>query len=290
MCWSFEVSIGFALAEAICIAFIIYRAKTSKEAYVQAQIMLVPGLAGIMCVELCEAVIWLDDHIIRIDAEINEENSRPCSTWNSRMTLLLWLIIIPAQPLLSISPLRRIGDPRNMDVLAIPEAMSLFYIFMNAAMYFLREGPKNELPRERVQMHGYEYYGNVETCSYIGQHGHLFWTLDSLQDWITPNGSIYVIVGIVIVYHRPWQFLTVFGYPSILFNFALAEYYDYSVEQASVWCWTGISLHTWVIVQPYLFPCDRLYDYQFYKNKCKTSSNEKETSLSNSETNGNIDE
>eukprot|EP00797_Seminavis_robusta_P001996 Sro1121_g243440.1 n/a (179) ;mRNA; r:29085-29621 len=111
-------------------------------------------------------------------------------------------------------------------------------------------------PRFETQRQAYQLFQNSETCMYVGQNGHLFWTLATANSWLTPNGTCYIILFSSFILCKPKRFFAGMA----LFMFALAfcmnSYYGGSMEIASMWCWSGMLMHIYFIVQPYLLPCN----------------------------------
>ena len=247
-------------------AIIIARARRSTDPYVRGQLWVIPLLSTILLAEVCETFIWLDPNLISVRSR---SVSNTCTPYNTFLTYLLWIFLFPTQPYFVILPCRRIpsGDStNNRDLLKIPEYLALtfiVYFWSTMAMHnrFIYNTSDLLHPREDLQAHGYQLFSNTETCSYLGRFGHLFWTLNTTESFFSPNAACYVILMTVVFYTstQTWRFLVW----CILFNAfiitGMCFTFQGSVEIASVWCWTGISFHTYLLFQPYLLPC-RLED------------------------------
>lgn len=60
MCWSFEVSLGFSVAEALMLVFLWVRSRRSTHPYIRRQWMVLPSLVTVCLIEALEAYIWYD--------------------------------------------------------------------------------------------------------------------------------------------------------------------------------------------------------------------------------------
>lgn len=286
MCWSFEVSVGFALVEAICIAFVTVRALRSKDKWVRAQLYNVPVLSSICAIEICEAFLWLDTNMSNIDDPIHE---RPCTPYNKAFTFVIWMIILPSQPFWCIFPLKRVGNKRNYYLMQAVEGMAIFYCCFQWLCYIMQQIAENfdedfvaPLPREYIKRMDYMTFSNSETCTYKGLHGHLFWTVNIETDWCSPNGVTYGIFWLAVPFARPWRFSSIMGLPLTLSIYFLIFYFEYSPEVMSVWCWSGFISSIYAVLQPYFFPCTGVYEYWDHT----MLEDEKETENNNKCSNG----
>ena len=260
MCWSFEVSVAFALVEAASITFLYLRAKRSSDPYIQAQVTVLPLLATILMVEVAEALIWLDATLTSVTAT----EGPTCSTYNTSLTMVFWFLVFPWQPLCCIFPCRRVGHPRNRDLFAGVELVAWVLPFWHLLCYLGQVIPQWMLgdafhpaaPRLNIQQHAYQIFVNSETCTYIGPNGHLFWTLATADCSTTPNMSCYILLCCSLAYARPKRFVAGIALFMVGLVVALNSYYQGSVETGSMWCWTGILMHAYFIVQPYVLPCN----------------------------------
>jgi hypothetical protein len=76
MCWSYSVSVAFALIEAILITFILIRSFLSPDPYVRSQWLLLPALIGICLMEAIEAYVWSrPEELIRVQDTISDSPS-----------------------------------------------------------------------------------------------------------------------------------------------------------------------------------------------------------------------
>ena len=259
MCWSFEVSVAFALIEVASIAFISLRAKRTKDPYVRAQVWVIPLLVTILLVEIAEAFIWLDTTLLPITAK----DGPSCSSYNRNWTFVFWFLMFPWQPLFCIIPCRRVGHPRNKDVFAAAEVVAWGLPILHILVYLGQVIPQSmnpnfspAPPRLKIQQNAMQTFINSETCTYIGKNGHLFWTLATADCWATPNMSVYVILCLAMLCAKPKRFFAGIGLAMGGLVIALNSYYNGTVETASMWCWTGILVHFYFIAQPYVLPCN----------------------------------
>ena len=264
MCWSFQVSAAFALAEAVGIGFIYWRATHSADPYVQAQLWILPLLCSIFYAEAGEALVWLDETLL----PVNAREGPSCSAYNRNLTLGFWWIVFAAQPLLVVIPARRVGHPRNKDIFVAVEMMAICFILWHTGVYLGKVIPQLRdptftpaPPRLNMRQHGYQTFVNSETCSYIGKNGHLFWTLATADCWATPNVVPYLIICASLVFAKPKRFFAGMGLFMGAVMGGLIGYYGGTVEAASVWCWTGIIMNIYVVVQPYILPCNDRNSY-----------------------------
>jgi hypothetical protein len=70
--------------------------------------------------------------------------------------------------------------------------------------------------------------------------------------YFAPNAYAYFLFGIAATAARPFHVASgpVGGY-LVVFGIILASFH-FSIEAASVWCWSAIGLHIYFIVQPYV--------------------------------------
>jgi len=280
MCWSFEVSVGFAALQACTTSFIFYRAINSKDPYVRGQLYLMPLLVSIVMIEAVEAFLWLDEGLVSVELKATDEGgSTPCSSYNKYLTSSLFLFLLPIQPLSYIFPCRRVGDPRNWDLYRAPEFVAIvglimwyWYLWCVKDYSGLAEG---EIPTYRldIQRSGYKNFLNSETCSYIGRYSHLFWTYDTSDPQVAPTGSstlittgsTYFLMCYAVIYTRPLKFCGgIFLTMGVLYFFQW-HWFNLSYESAGVWCWSGIICNIYHVIQPYFLP-PTPEDYLHYKS------------------------
>jgi len=259
MCWSFEVSVLFAVVEAASIGFLYHRANNSANPYVKAQVLVLPLLSSILLVESVEALLWLDTTLTSVKAK----DGPTCSTYNTSLTMLFWIFVFALQPLLCIIPCRRVGHPRNRDLFAAVELIAIVLPIIHMLVYLGQVIPqmmnpnfKMQPPRQNVQRHAYQTFINSETCTYIGPNGHLFWTLATADCWFTPNASCYAIICMSLFYCKPKRFFAGIALFMCAVFLGLNTYFGGNIETASMWCWTGILMNIYFVVQPYVLPCN----------------------------------
>ncbi|CAB9516052.1 expressed unknown protein [Seminavis robusta] len=259
MCWSFKVSMVFALLEASSTFYLYQRAKKSTDPYIRAQLWVVPLLITIFLVEITEAFVWLDPTLLPVTAQ----EGPPCSAYNRNLTMVFWFLVYPWQPLLCTIPCRRVGHPRNRDIFAGIEIVAIALPIWHIMIYILEITPhlldehyNPPPPRFDIQRQAYQTFQNSETCTYVGQNGHLFWTLATATSWLSPNGTCYIILFSSFILCKPKRFFAGMALFMSALALCLNTYYRGSMEMASMWCWLGMLMHIYFILQPYLLPCN----------------------------------
>ena len=262
MCWSYEASAAFATIEAAIAVFLFIRARHASNAYTRKQWMLLPSLLSICAMEFIEAYLWSHPEellSVRETEEGSPEIVTRCSTINRRLSIFIWLFILPWQPLWVIAPCRRIGEPSNFLLLKVPEMLAIFFGVSNAvwylaSLYFPADG--SALPRRNLSDWAFKSYLHSETCTYIGASGtHLHWTFSIPDTYLTPNAFTYYCLWLSVVFAKPARFASG-AFIANLFMFSLLlVYYGLSFEAGSVWCFSVITLFLYFVLQPYLLPC-----------------------------------
>jgi len=165
MCWSYEVSIAFSSIEALLISFILIRSRLSTDPYVRKQWLLLPALTGICVMEAIEAYVWSrPDELIPIQ---ETASSKICARVNHRLTLFVWLCILPWQPLWVVMPCRRVGHPDNRLLLKVPEFLCIVFALSSCALYLISSLPQQHFARRTLADSFYKSYLHNESKSNI---------------------------------------------------------------------------------------------------------------------------
>jgi len=254
MCWSFEVSVLFAAAEFSLLTLVWLRARRSaSDPWLRGQLLLLPLMGSICLVEMLEALLWLEDKDL-IPAVASSQ--RTCSSYNKRLTLVIFLVILPWQPFFLIAPTRRVGHGRNRDLLLGSEILSLVYAISFVGFYFAGFLiPWIGDLRRSLEESSFTGCFHTETCTFLGKHGRLHWTFGSPDTYVAPNIYTYTLLWIPVCLARPIRFSA----GIILFMWSLSifwlMYYEMSFESGSVWCWSGFLACLYFFLQPYILPC-----------------------------------
>lgn len=255
MCWSYTSSVSFSIAEAFFIFFITIRALLSKDKYIRQQLHMIPMMLSILAIEVIEAFLWASPgELIPVE---KSQSQLACPKRNKTLTLAAFVIIF-FQPLLVIYSCRRSGSPQNLSLFLIPEKMSILFGSSFIALYIYT----NFISFESVWIHrlvdsDFKSYTNDKTCTYIGKNGHLQWAIATLDSFFTPNAYTYSLLWLSCIFARPLRLFSgilLFGFG--LFLFFLFELRG-SFEAGSVWCWSAIILHLYMVLQPYVLPIEQ---------------------------------
>jgi hypothetical protein len=299
MCWSYSVSLTFALFETISLFIIVGRAirilllrqeqrhpstaattttTTASSAMVAHQIVcpqqlyLVPLLCTVLWVETMETLLWKErDQLVDIDqAPGTISISTLCTTRNRNLTVAIFFGAIVWQPFWAIFACRRTGyTHHNRNQLRIPEYLAAAFGIVAVGLYVYTQWNVDPSTLPTLRQHGYRSYMGRETCTYIGKHGHLQWSIAMIEQWtialgndkfhhvfhigspISPQNYI-LLAACAVILAKPWHlFAGMIG--AMEFLFLWQEWYmDWSFEAASVWCWSGILVHIYCLLQPYL--------------------------------------
>ena len=175
--------------------------------------------------------------------------------------MLAWLLILPWQPFFAIWPCRRVGDTQNWKLLQVPEFLAILYACGHVHYYLANIwlAKDNHQPalfvRQPVANSHYQGPFHTETCSWVGRHGHLHWTVATADTWFTPNAFSYGLLWSSIIFARPWQFASGILMTGLVIFLAEIIYFGGSFEAGSVWCWSSVIMQTYFLVQPYILPC-----------------------------------
>ena len=81
--------------------------------------------------------------------------------------------------------------------------------------------------------------------------GHIHWVWKFPAAYFAPNAYAYFLFGIAAVAARPLHVVSgPVGFYLVLFGCILLGF-RFTMEAASVWCWTALGLHAYFIAQPY---------------------------------------
>jgi len=234
------------------IAFIFIRSRNSTNLYIRGQGLLLPIAISICAIETIEALLWAlpQEELV----SVLESSTHTCSTRNHRLTMLVAFLVLPFQPYLFLFPMRRVGHPRNRDLLRIPEALALIFAVTWCACLLVPVWRK-DAPLVSLEDSGYLSYSHLETCAFVGREGHLHWAFRQMNSYMVPNGFPYFLTFLVpTLFVRPWGFFS--GIVTVLtaLGFAQLVYFGFSFEFGSVWCWSALLLHVYLVLQPYVMP------------------------------------
>lgn len=270
MCWNFQVSVAAASLEACLLLHLVIRACRSSEPRFRQQLSLLPILSSILLVEIIESIIWHNQHSLKGIQEADDDKGNPCPELNHILTLALW-IIIWMQPYSVIFAARKSGDPNNDGILIISQNISVFFGLAAICMYlyagYFMEDPDNTLPR--MYDSRFKSYLNRYTCTYIGLHGHLHWTIAMAETVLTPNAFAYAMLFLSTAFAHPKQIVAVPSLIMMLIFFLQSMWFEGSFEAGSMWCFTAIVVFMYYTIQPWVWPCAsgpaeaREYRYQF---------------------------
>lgn len=252
MCWSYRSSISFAAAEAFFIHVITIRALLSPDIYIRQQLHMIPMTLSILAIEVIEAFLWAHpEEIIPIE---KSQSQIACPKRNRDLTLAAWVIIF-FQPFFVMYSCRRSGSPQNLRLFIIPEKLSILFGLSFIAVYIYTNSISFEsVWRHSLEDSSYKSYTNDKTCTYIGKNGHLQWTIATLDSFFTPNAYTYSILWSSCIFAKPLRlFSGILMFGLFLFVFFLFELRG-SFEAGSVWCWSAMILHLYLVVQPYRLP------------------------------------
>lgn len=258
MCWSLEVSVAFAVLEAVSLAGLLKRSLTSDSTIAKAQKFILPLLVTVLLVETIEALQWMrpDDLVA-----IRQAGESTCSQRNRWLTMAL-MPVLCFQPFLGIFACRRSGVPENNAALMVPEMLAFItgiFFLWSLAMGEWGVGLKllgidcGQTQLADIADSFYLGMHHTESCTYIGEHGHLHWTFKVSAFYFAPGGYAYALINCAVAAARPWYLFSgpITAYLVLLVVFLLG--FGWSFEAGSVWCWSALGLHAFFWVQPALF-------------------------------------
>ena len=263
MCWSRNISITTVTVEAICIAYIVHRSFSATNPKLRAYRLHLPVMAGIITMEAIEAILWSrPDELLPIDEASASLATSPCPTRNAVLTAFVWMAILPWQPYLILTAERRwpMNDQHARDLLRGPEllAVALALTFDAFAAYSsIAPGPFRTLEDS-----GLRGYMSSQTCTYVGLHHHLHWSIRLVDTFLTPNVFSYVLLWSATLFFRPILHNAAFF--AIMIFLGQSFYYG-TFEAGSVWCWLCILVFLGGALQVHRIP---LHDKPIEMHTC----------------------
>lgn len=162
MCWSFQVSIAFSVVEAVLAMASFVRSRLSKEYYVRQQWRLLPTLISVMGVEVIEAFLWAKPEEL---VPVSQAMTHTCSPRNQKLTLAIWLLIMPWQPFFGVMPCRRVLPRSNDALLQIVEVLAFFFGVSFFFAYVLAQYFPGSPLLSRSSLADHDYIGYHHTPS-----------------------------------------------------------------------------------------------------------------------------
>jgi hypothetical protein len=232
MCWSQQISWGFALVEAISL-MCLWRLSNGFTRHARH---LQPLLISIWTIELFEACIWPN-------VDLGGSTHGNCNTTNRFLT---WMIFVN----LSLQPLLV-----NIAALHIQPYREVFKVtsFMAAIatlcyLIALMLGEVGEVDLMSFAATRYLGMHGTETCSFLGSYNHLHWVFKISANFMLPNGYTYIFMMLPPLISKPWHLLAAPLGAYLLLFAALFYSMGYSFEAGSVWCWSAIGLHLYAYI------------------------------------------
>lgn len=236
-------------------AYIVHRSFSATNPKLRAYRLHLPVMAGIIIMEAIEAILWSrPDELLPIDEASASLATSPCPTRNTVLTTFVWLAILPWQPYLILTAERRwpMNDQHTRDLLRGPELLAIvlaltFDAFV--AYSSIASGPFRTL--EDSSLRGYM---SSQTCTYVGMHHHLHWSIRLVDTFLTPNVFSYVLLWSATLFFRPILHNAAFF--AIMVFLGQSLYYG-SFEAGSVWCWLCILVFLGGALQVNRTPLDK---------------------------------
>lgn len=253
MCFSLKASVVAVAVEMTCLSYITVRAYYSKLQAVREQLLIIPLLCSVLIMEIIETILWWRSD--ELDSIYLSDSSR-CASWNMNLTLVVWSVILPWQPFWIIHACRHSGYERNRDLLRVPEVLA--FVFASCSVTLLALGrflPGQSGKYVSVRSTGYSSYLNWQTCSYIGSHGNLQWTVRIPDSYMNPNAFTYFLLWSSVAFARPWRMFSGMAILLLISALILFAAKQGSWEFGSEWCYSAAYFYVWLVFQPYLFPC-----------------------------------
>lgn len=250
MCWSKRISIVTAIFEAFCLLYVAQRSLRAKNPLLKSYRLHFPVMVTILAMEIIEALLWSrPDELMHIEATA-EISRTTCPIRNVVLTTFVWTAILPWQPYLILTQERKSSTSNHQrDLLRGPEllALTLAVVFDAFVAYSaVVSGPFRSLSDT-----GLSGFMSSETCTYIGLHGHLHWTVRLVDTFLTPNTFSYVLVWSACLFFRPILHSSAFFAIMIFIGQSL---YFGSFEAGSVWCWSCVIMFAGSCVQAHMMP------------------------------------
>jgi hypothetical protein len=241
MCWSQQVSWGFAVAEALSLLLLCRLAGGFAGPVKHMR----PLLASICLIEVLEAFFWPTVSV----SSAGNRCGISCGSGNRFITLAIFANL-SVQPLLvnlaalALAKLAKAQPQREAFEITSRMAAALAVCFLGA-LALGEIGEVDIVPFEatgKLGMHA------TETCSLLGAHGHLHWVFKMSANFMLPNGFAYVLMMLPPLFARPWHLLAapLGAYLAIFAGLFFSM--GYSFEAGSVWCWSAIGLHCYAYI------------------------------------------
>ena len=210
--------------------------------------------------EAIEAYIWSKPEDLLSVTDTTQAIYPRCSKSNYRLTVFVWIFILPWQPFLVIMPCRHAGDKETQTLLKVPEYLAIIFGVANTLLYCLSSALSRSLNTafqfQHLSSSNLKSYLHNETCTYIGSSGnHLHWTYQFPGHFMAPNPFTYSLLWLSVVFAKPKRFAAGIFVFELLQFLALLVYFDFSFEAGSVWCWSAMIMFLYFVFQPYLLPC-----------------------------------
>jgi len=274
MCWNFEVSVAFAVAESLLFVTILILPESRK------YWRIAPILLTIIAVEAAEAAIWKTG----VEPKISRLSYHDTCPVTNRFMMWIIIMAVAVQPIFSswyvfkASMLR--GSNRNLQVekYSLLLGYLIFVGILNAGSILIRlilaeaspDTFKIIIPlKELTEGSGYtnanstdnilEKYPNSliysESCAYVGDNGHLHWQWGLTYAKYAPNYIfIYLLIGSTSGYYL---YILVDKIEAVIWVFFFLLLFLWVVllgdaEGSSMWCWSGILIHLFYLVYPHM--------------------------------------
>jgi len=272
MCWSGEVSLGFALLGFACAAFLLFAgtvADASKPpAHLRSRALLHKHykssakwhaliVANIAAVELCECAVWFSG-----PAAWHGDTQQPCPLVNVIATHALfvfgfmnWVWIMPLWGLKSTDGDRARFEP--LVVVGIIAAIGFTARIVLGDLSFAADAPSAQAALgvdfwESTLHFAYNESLPISTCSFrtLGAHPHLYWRFaTSEQPWL-PNGFLWLIVAILpLLCYQPRDLAAVLSLWGIG-TYMLPTFLLTPGEAMSLYCWLGFGFEFIFLLEP----------------------------------------
>ena len=252
MCWSRNISIATVAVEALCMAYIAHRSLTATNPTLRAYRLHLPVMAGIVIMEIIEAILWSrPEELLPIGEASALSPTSQCPTRNAALTTFVWLAILPWQPYLILTAERRwpMNNKHIRDLLRGPELLAVCLALTFDA--FVAYSSIASGPFRTLEDSGLRGYMSSQTCTYIGLHNHLHWSIRLVDTFLTPNVFAYVLLWSATLFFRPISHNAAFLAIMIFLGQSL---YFGTFEAGSVWCWLCILIFLVGSLQVYHLP------------------------------------
>ena len=153
------------------------------------------------CYSALLAMLWQDQGLS------HDSNHFTCSKFIQRLnlTLFLWMIILPWQPLLVICPCRRVLPKTKWLVFPVPEYLAICFAVSHIFMYAMTHVTSHSFFADAPL--GDDWFGifHNETCTFVDTH-HFHWMIARPDIFLTPNAFTYFAIWSTCLFARPPAF------------------------------------------------------------------------------------